>query len=372
MSQRLDQDSAPVVRALAGCARTKAQLVEATGWSRNTVGSRLERLRAAGWIVPLEPVEGDRGRPSTRYRLSPDLSPVFVASFGSGRLEAAICTLGGEVLAADTRTFSFYTQLSSMLDLVEGMLGSLHAKLPPTSAEPSAAVIGMPSPGANPAALNEALDAAATAEEFSARLGMPATFENDVNLIALGAARRLAMGGEQPFAYVKVASGIGAGTVISGQLLRGVRGLAGEIGHTPVPSAAGRICSCGNDGCVVEVAGLAAILAGLRARGKQIEDVAGLAGLVQAGDADAILALRQAGRNIGEALVGFVTALAPELVLVGGAVTQMGDHLITGVRESIFARTLPALGSQVRIESSADQHADGLRGACLIALERLA
>src|SRR5260370_21698068 len=85
------------------------------------------------------------------------------------------------------------------------------------------------------------------------RLDMPVEIENDANLGALaeltwGAGRECSN-----FVYIKVATGIGAGLVIDGKLLRGATGTAGEIGHTTLDQS-GALGYCGNRGCLVPVA----------------------------------------------------------------------------------------------------------------------
>jgi len=91
------------------------------------------------------------------------------------------------------------------------------------------------------------------------RLGMPVEIENDANLGALaemtwGAGRECSN-----FAYIKASTGIGAGLVVDGRLLRGASGTAGEIGHTTLDES-GALCYCGNRGCLETVASGPAII----------------------------------------------------------------------------------------------------------------
>jgi predicted NBD/HSP70 family sugar kinase len=96
-----------------------------------------------------------------------------------------------------------------------------------------------------------------------------------------------------------------------------------------------------------------------------------LQALVAAGDADTVAALRTAGRDIGEALVGVVTGIAPNVVVLGGRMTLLGDHLTTGVRESLMRYTLPALSSRVRVTTTTKHRAAGLRGGGELAFDQL-
>jgi predicted NBD/HSP70 family sugar kinase len=80
------------------------------------------------------------------------------------------------------------------------------------------------------------------------RLGVPVHLENDVNAAALGAFHRLGVAQDSSLAYVNIGTGIAAGFVLGGRLLRGASGGAGEIGHIPM-RVDGPPCPCGQVGC---------------------------------------------------------------------------------------------------------------------------
>lgn len=90
-----------------------------------------------------------------------------------------------------------------------------------------------------------------------------------------------------------------------------------------------------------------------------------------AGDTAAVMALRQAGRHIGEAIVGLVVGVAPNLISVGGQIAQLGDHVIAGIRESISHRTPPALSSQIRVVANNDHYRTAIRGATEVGFDLL-
>jgi predicted NBD/HSP70 family sugar kinase len=86
-------------------------------------------------------------------------------------------------------------------------------------------------------------------ERLELRYGVPVGMDNDANLGALAEQWWGAGSDGQDLAYVKVATGVGAGLIIHGDIYRGTAGIAGEIGHIPVDSSAGR-CVCGLEGCL--------------------------------------------------------------------------------------------------------------------------
>ncbi|MFD8741375.1 ROK family protein, partial [Streptomyces sp. NPDC059618] len=81
------------------------------------------------------------------------------------------------------------------------------------------------------------------------RLGVPVHVDNDANLGALGEMVWGSGRGVRDLAYIKVASGVGAGLVIEGKIYRGPGGTAGEIGHITLDES-GPVCRCGNRGCL--------------------------------------------------------------------------------------------------------------------------
>src|SRR5437764_7813321 len=142
------------------------------------------------------------------------------------------------------------------------------------------------------------------AAEMEQRLEIPVQIENDANL---GALAELTWGAGRDcsnFAYIKAATGIGAGIVINGRLLRGATGTAGEIGHTTLDEA-GALCYCGNRGCLETVASGPAI-SRLVANGSDGADGSALTlehviELVVDGDVGARRAVCGAGRETGVA-----------------------------------------------------------------------
>ena len=148
--------------------------------------------------------------------------------------------------------------------------------------------------------------------------------------------------------------GIGAGIVLDGALFRGVRGWSGEIGHLPVHPE-GRPCRCGGQGCLEQYAGQEAIVAaaGL-ARAELPADTATarLAELAEAGDADALRALHDAGTALGVAVAGVVNLLDLDTVVLGGGYAALAPWLCPPVLAEIGARVLTAAWSPVTVRPS--------------------
>jgi predicted NBD/HSP70 family sugar kinase len=164
----------------------------------------------------------------------------------------------------------------------------------------------------------------------------PLTVDNEANF---GALAELWLGESTPhdFLHVSAEIGIGAALVVSGGLLRGTRGFAGELGHVPVRPE-GPACRCGGRGCLEQYAGEDAVL---RAAGLEPgEDRVGLlAGRAADGDENVRRALRDAGTALGIALTGAVNLLDPEAVVLGGALSGLAPWLLPSLEAELDRRT---------------------------------
>ena len=174
----------------------------------------------------------------------------------------------------------------------------------------------------------------------AADTGLVVTVENDVK--ALTAAEHWfgeGLGGES-FALVTVGSGIGCGLVISGRLVSGSSGVAGEIGHLGV-DANGPQCHCGSRGCVEAIAGSQAIVAQVRARtgGAEltIDDAVALA---RGGDEPALAVFERAGTAIGLGIAAVANLVGPARIVVSGEGLSAYDlfepHIRAGFERQAF------------------------------------
>ena len=161
---------------------------------------------------------------------------------------------------------------------------------------------------------------------------------------------------------VKVSTGIGAGIIAGGVLQRGARGAAGEIGHNPVADGGGVVCRCGNLDCLEAVASGAALVAALRAAGREVADVPGVVALVRAGDPEAVALVRHAGRRIGEVLAVAVNLLNPQVVVFGGDLAEAFEPLLAGVREQVYRRAVVPVTRELRDRAERARGGRGRRG----------
>ena len=172
--------------------------------------------------------------------------------------------------------------------------------------------------------------------------------------------------------FVKVATGIGAGIIAEGELLRGNHGRAGDIGHIRAiresdvhvhvrqPRLRRRAgqrqrrssASCGEEG--IEVASAADVVE-----------------LVRSGDAVAMHHVREAGRVLGAALAAVVSVVAPTAIVVGGTMADASEPLLAGIRESVYQRASALATRELRILTSRLGPRAGVVGVTTVALEHV-
>ncbi|MFC6355363.1 ROK family protein [Luethyella okanaganae] len=188
-------------------------------------------------------------------------------------------------------------------------------------------------------------------------LALPVLVENNVNALAM-AERLYGIGRRYDnFLVVTIGTGVGAGIVVDGVVLRGNAGGAGEIGHIPV-AMDGPACGCGNHGCLEAFIGEAALVAQARELGV-IGEQAGMASLRAEADAGNPLAadvFSSAGHLFGRALAGIVHTLDPETVIVLGEGTAAWKHWSFGFELSLRSSLIPSRrGLAVEVETWQDE-----------------
>lgn len=171
------------------------------------------------------------------------------------------------------------------------------------------------------------LDLAAAVEPA---LGVRVRVENDVKAAALGAATL--SGASRSMAYLNLGTGVAAGIVTGGELWRGARGTAGEVGHISIDPHGPR-CRCGQRGCIEALAGGAAIAERWGRPGAlPVLDVFDAA---DAGDPVALALRSELARGIAAGVRVLVLTADVDVVVLGGGLTALGERLASDVRSEL-------------------------------------
>ncbi len=217
-------------------------------------------------------------------------------------------------------------------------------------------------------------------------LGVTAFLENDANAAALGEHRFGAGRGVQDMIYVTASTGIGGGLILNGQLYSGTTGAAGEIGHITVLPW-GPYCGCGNRGCLEALAsgtaiaregremvrrGVPTLIAELAAGHLERVTAKLVAGAADQGDIAAQEILAEAMAYLGVGMANLVNLFNPELIVIGGGLTNMGEGLFGPVRRAIERRAFPAAARAVKVVPAELGDDVGVLGAVAVAMAQMA
>ncbi|TXH99672.1 MAG: ROK family protein [Rhizobium sp.] len=253
-----------------------------------------------------------------------------------------------------------------------------------TAGDPAAIEgIGLSAPGPLDTELGVALDIPTLRgfsnyplrDELQKRLHRPVRLENDGIAAAIGEWQFGAGRGLQNLVYVTVSTGIGGGIIADGRVMRGRRGMAGHIGHMSVVPD-GLVCSCGGKGCFEAYASGTAFTRRALARISECRETS-LAGGDEMFDSRSIFAAADNGDPLANRLVdeeadllgrGFTSLIhifSPDIVIMGGGLSQQFDRLRAGIRSYVEQCAMPAF-RDVRVVPAALGQNSGLVGAAAL------
>lgn len=198
-------------------------------------------------------------------------------------------------------------------------------------------------------------------------LGRAITIENDANAAALAEYHLGAGRGSSNMVFVTVSTGIGAGAVIGGKLYRGAGGSALELGHTTIDYRA-RPCSCGNRGCAEQYASGRAIgreASRLLGRTVTAEEVFGMAA---AGDKEMLQVVDAAMEALGAALANVAALLAPEVLVLGGGVSEAGNIVLQSIAVQLRQRCHATVVEHMAVRKALLGSDAGVYGAMIAAM----
>lgn len=197
------------------------------------------------------------------------------------------------------------------------------------------------------------------------KLSIPVTLENDANAAALAEKWVGAATDTDNFTYITISTGIGAGVIVEGRLLRGLKGNAGDIGHTVVDPSYGT-CPCGQDGCLEWIAsGTAIARQGTEILGRDVSTQE-IFELYEQGDAKIVPFIDGVLTVLGQACVTVINTFDPEKIVIGGGVSKVGDTLFKPIQDYVSKKALNPTGRQTKIVPAKLDQSSGVIGAAAL------
>jgi glucokinase len=222
------------------------------------------------------------------------------------------------------------------------------------------------------------------ARTLSDATGLPAFADNDANLMAFAEYLYGAGRGAQSFVGITLGTGVGGGIVLNGEIYRGERFNAAELGHVVV-EAEGRPCRCGNRGCLERYVGSKYIVQDavqamkegtpslIRERVRTLQDVTPKIIFEAAGLGDELgkQLVRQVVSYLGAGLASIVHVLSPGVIAIGGGMSEAGDTFVEWIREEVRGRVMKPAADHLSVVRAELGSQAGLVGSAAWAFRRL-
>ncbi|MFI5638335.1 ROK family protein [Streptomyces goshikiensis] len=342
-----------VVRAvrLAG-SLTQAEIARTTGLSAATVSNIVRELKEAGTVEVTDTSAG--GRRARSVSLSGDAGIVIGVDFGHTHLRVAVGNLAHQVLAEESEPLDVDASWVDGFDRAEALVGRLIRGIGVGREKVIGVGLGVPGPidvesgTLGSTAILPGWAGINPRQELSQRLGVPVYVDNDANLGALGELVWGSGRGVKDLAYIKVASGVGAGLVINGQIYRGPGGTAGEIGHITLDES-GPVCRCGNRGCLETFAAARYVLPLLQGSHGPELTMERVVELAREGDPGCRRVIADVGRHVGSGVASLCNLLNPSRVVLGGSLAEAGELVLAPIRESVGRYAIPSAARQLSV-----------------------
>ncbi|WP_327657383.1 ROK family protein [Streptomyces sp. NBC_00483] len=370
-----------------GRATTRPELVTATGLSRKVVTQRVDQALALGLVEDGELAASSGGRQARTLRFRAGAGHLYAAVMGASEFTVAIMDLSGAVIASHHEDWDVEVGPRPTMERVQSAFSALALKT--GLGRPWAIGIGVPGPVEFATGRLVAPPIMPGWDGFSVRSWLrehydaPVWVDNDVNLMALGEWTCGTPRDGRDMLFIKVGTGIGAGLVNGGRLLRGDRGAAGDIGHTHVTDDPSAVCRCGQTGCLEAVASGWSMLEESHRRvtespylTKTLERTGRLTlGEIGAaavtGDALALEMIDKRSHLVADVIANLVNFCNPGVLVLGGGVLRTGPRFVDLVSSTVRARCIRLVTAGLTVRAASLDHLEGVTGAGLLAASGL-
>ncbi|WP_340033689.1 ROK family transcriptional regulator [Paenibacillus sp. FSL E2-0202] len=331
---------------------SRAKVSEMTGLNKATVSNLVAELCAQELVTEVGPGQSSGGRKPLMLHFNSMAGSVIGIELRVKQLTAVLCDLSGGILFESDFSLDNHA-LPYVLERMKKTISDLIDKAPespygivgigvgvPGMVDENGVVLFAPNLGWEMVDLRGILEA-----EFA----VPVTIDNEANAGAQGELNFGAAKDVRHLLYISAGSGIGSGIIIGGELYKGARGYAGETGHMTI-EAQGKPCSCGSRGCWE-----------LYASEKTYDHsefslpahtTQELVRYAAAGQEDALHHFSSIGEYLGIGVTNLINSFNPELIVIGGALSEAEAWLGKPLRRVVAERTLPYHKQQLEITFS--------------------
>ncbi len=343
---------------------SRAEIARDSGRSRSTISDVVGRLLGTELVAEVGSGESRGGRRPILVGFQDQAGVILGVDVGATHISVILTDLRGRTLAWRERAHAVHSDPKGAETIITALGEACLAEWNGERSRLMGIGVAVPSP-VDPGSPDRVIERVLPAwrghgllDRLDTVFGVPVFVDNDANLGAVAERWWGEAVGIDDFVYLKVATGVGAGLMIGGEIHRGATGVAGEIGHMAIDPG-GPECVCGNSGCLATLVGTRQLvdrardlldhfpnsaLAGGDLDIRAIEDAA------LRDDPLALQVVNEAAVRLGIVVAGVLNLLNPGAVIIGGSLARAGTRLVKPLREAVATRTLvdSAAASEIR------------------------
>lgn len=362
-----------------------ADIAKEMDMSVPTISKLLGELQEEGYVVDSGKQETNGGRRPSIYGLNPEACYFIGVDIRRFRVNIALTNFKGEVIKIKHDIPFYLENTPASLDQLCLIIESFISKLDVPKERIRNVAINVSGRVNSESGYSYSFfyfDETPMSQKIEERIGCPVCIDNDSRAMAYGE-YMCATNGEKNLLLVNVSWGLGLGMILNGQLYYGRSGFSGEFGHYHAADNE-VLCHCGKKGCLETEASGQAIYRMMKEKisngsstsleKKFEQNVVTLEDIVAATLHDDVLAIEMmeyVGLTLGKHIAGLINIFNPELVVIGGGLSMVGDYLLLPMRSAIrkYSLNLVTKDTSVRITKLGDDV--GVMGACMLARSKM-
>lgn len=366
---------------------TIAEICKEMNLSIPTVTKLIGELQEGGYILDFGKQETSGGRKPSIYGLNPASGYFIGVDVLKDKLNLAVVDFKGDKIRIEENVPYVLENTPAALDRLCDCINEFIQSLPiPREKILSVGVniSGRVNPTAGYSYSIFYFEEKPLSQILQEKLHINIYIENDTRSMAYGEYMQGVVKGEKNILFVNIAWGLGVGIIIDGKVYYGKSGFSGEFGHFCFFENE-ILCHCGKKGCLETEASGSALYRMLLERYKEgsntilankIEnnEYIGLSDLIDAIQKEDMLSieiLEEIGLNLGKGIAGLMNIFNPELVVLGGPLSQTGEYLSLPIKSAIrkFSLNLVSRDTQIKVSKLGERA--GILGACLLSRSKI-
>lgn len=370
---------------------SRQDLANKTGLTPAAISGIVREMVEAGYVSEIGPGESNGGRRPVQLRFNPEAGYVIGAEVTRDRTTIGITDLNVNPLILTQIQIDMtepYEGLKSLVRNIKEVVSS--SNLP----EDKIKSVGLAFPGLldtrdkvirrSPNLGNQWRDIPLQ-EFFRERIHVPFVIEHNSNAAALAEFNLGLSRDVRDLVYVNLGEGFSAGVISDGHILSGSRGYAGEMGHTVIMEN-GPLCNCGNRGCLESLYAVPALVSKANSELNLCADndplkqlwrengevtIENILAMSSVDGSYAMKMMKQAGWYIGIGIANIVNFYNPELISLGGVLTEAGPVIFDSLLESVKSHAFPQIVEKTEIYKSKIGRRASFYGASVSAINEL-